>query len=95
MQHRKKYSKQFKEEAVQLARAPGVTIGEVARELGLNASMLGRWCREQKKEGSAAFRGQGQARDEEMARLKRELARVKKERDFLKKAAVFFASESE
>ena len=57
--------------------------------------MRGRWCREQKDADSAAFRGQGQTRDEEMTRLKQELARVKKERDFLKKAAVFFASESE
>ena len=41
-----------------------------------------------------AFGGTGKPRDEEMARLKRELARVKKERDFLREAATFFAKES-
>ena len=41
-----------------------------------------------------AFRGQGHARDEELARLKRELERVKRERDFLKDAAAYFAKES-
>jgi transposase len=40
------------------------------------------------------FQGQGKARDDEMARLKRELARVKKERDFLKEAAASFAKAS-
>jgi transposase len=55
---------------------------------------LSRWCREQKREGSEAFRGQGLPRDEEVAKLKRELARVKRERDFLKDAAVFFARDT-
>jgi len=45
-------------------------------------------------EGDRAFGGTGSARDEEVARLKRELARVTKERDFLKDAATFFAKES-
>ena len=56
--------------------------------------MLGRWCRQLKTEGSKTFVGKGYVRDDEMARLKRELARVKKERDFLKEAAAYFAKES-
>jgi transposase len=44
--------------------------------------------------GQSAFAGTGTPRDEERARLKRELARVKKERDFLREAATFFAKGS-
>ena len=94
MRTRKKYSKEFKEEAVKLVATSETTVAQVAHELDLNAGMLGRWCRESKKDSKTAFRGQGKAHDEELAQLKRELSRVKKERDFLKKAAAFFASES-
>lgn len=94
MQKRRKYSKEFKLEAVNLSNDPSVTLKQVAEELGIGAGMLGRWRRELSAEGSQAFKGQGHARDEEMMRLKRELARVKKERDFLKEAAAFFAKES-
>jgi len=94
MQQRRKYSQEFKQEAVQLATEPGVSIRQVAQELGINDSVLRRWCKEQRDFGRKAFHGQGKPRDEEMAALKRELARVKKERDFLKEAAAFFAKES-
>ena len=94
MTRRRKYSAEFKREAVQLANHPGVPKSQIAQELGINANMLGRWCRQLRTKGSKAFVGKGHARDDEMARLKRELARVKKERNFLKEAAVFFAKES-
>lgn len=91
---RRKYSQEFKREAVALTNQPGVTIKQIGEELGINANMLGRWKKELKGYGSKAFTGQGHARDEEMAALKRELNRVKRERDFLKEAAAFFAKES-
>ena len=94
MQQRRKYSDEFKLEAVNLANNSAVTLKQVAEELGINAGMLGRWRRELGLHGDKAFVGKGKARDEEMAALKRELARVKKERDFLKEAAAFFAKES-
>ncbi len=94
MQKRRKYSKEFKLEAVNLSRDPDVTVNQVARELGIGAGLLGRWRRELSEDGTKAFSGKGYARDEEMMRLKRELVRVKKERDFLKEAATFFAKES-
>jgi len=43
MQSRRKYSTEFKQEAVQLASAPGVSRAQVAGDLGINAGMLGRW----------------------------------------------------
>ena len=53
-----------------------------------------RWKREAQAVGKAAFVGTGSPRDEEVARLKRELARITKERDFLREAATFFAKGS-
>ena len=94
MEKRRRYSEEFKREAISFANQPGVTLAQVGRELGINPNMLSRWRRELEGHGEKAFPGKGQARDEEMARLKRELARVKKERDFLKEAAAFFAKES-
>jgi transposase len=88
---RRKYSTEFKREAVALANQPGVTKAQIGRDLGINANMIGRWQRELEQNGTKAFLGQGVARDEEMAALKRENARLKKERDFLREAATFFA----
>lgn len=95
MAKRKGYSEEFKREAVQMTLAPGVTVRQVAKELGMNEGLLGQWKRKFLDHGEKAFPGQGHARDEEMMKLKRELARVKKERDFLRDAAAFFARESE
>ena len=95
MSQRRIYTREFKLEAVRQTEVPGVTLKQVATELGLNAQMLGKWRTQLREEGElGAFPGQGNARDEEVAALKRELARVKKERDFLKEAAAYFAKES-
>jgi transposase len=91
MPKRRNYSAEFKREAVALANQPGVTKSQIARELEINPNMITRWQRELSANGSKAFLGQGVARDEEMATLKREVNRLKKERDFLREAATFFA----
>ena len=54
---RRKYSDEFKLEAVRLTEAPGVTQTQIAAELGINPHMLGRWIREIREEGKAAFPG--------------------------------------
>lgn len=93
MVQRRKFSAEFKREAVELTRRPQASVSQVAQELGVNANILSRWRREQVKPGKA-FGGSGVPRDEELAALRRELSRVKKERDFLRDAAAFFAKES-
>ncbi len=85
---RKKYSPEFKREAIELVRRSGASCRQVALEIGVAPNLLTRWVREK------AFPGTGSPRDEELARLKRELARVTKERDFLRDAAAYFAKES-
>ena len=65
----KKFSKEFKHEVIQMAWVR-LSIKQVATDLGLHANVLRRWCREQRREGPKAFRGQGVLRDEELAKLK-------------------------
>jgi transposase len=90
----KRYSPEFKREALKRASEEGVTDVIVCEELGISARQLRRWRDEYRLLGDDAFPGQGSSRDEELTQLKRELAKVKQERDFLKEAAVFFAKES-
>ncbi|MCO5055740.1 IS3 family transposase [Thermomonas sp.] len=82
MSMRRKFSEEFKRGAVEQASRPGVSCAQVARELGIRDNLLTRWKRETQSQGKAAFGGAGTPRDEELARLKRELARVQKERGF-------------
>ncbi len=94
MGRRKRYSAEFKKEALQRANEPGVTDLLVAEELGISARQLRRWRDAVKRDGDHAFPGQGKSRDEELTKLKRKLAKVEQERDFLKEAAAYFAKES-
>jgi len=90
----KRYSPEFKREALKRAAEEGVTDILVCEELGISTRQLRRWRDEFRLLGNDAFPGQGHSRDEELTKLKRELAKVKQERDFLKDAAVYFAKES-
>jgi transposase len=88
---RKKYSKEFKIEAVRLSNQEDVTVVQVAEELGITAKRLYKWRKELREAGEQAFPGAGKPRDEEIAKLRRELRRVQQERDILKKAMSVFA----
>ncbi len=94
MTRRKRYSAEFKREALKRANEEGVTDVLVAEELGVNARQLRRWREAARRDGENAFPGQGNARDKELMLLKRKLAKVEQERDFLKDAAAYFARES-
>ena len=52
--------------------SPGVTVNQIAAELGIGATVLGRWRRELRQESAQAFRGNGRPRDENLALLRRE-----------------------
>lgn len=94
MQKRRKYSQEYKQEAVQLVQQSNIPLAQVATNLGINPNNLRRWADELNKAGNNAFPGNGTPRDQELARLKRELQQVKQERDFLKEAAAYFAKTS-
>ena len=87
---RKIYTREFKEQAVQLSYTNDKPVSETAADLGLTANLLHRWRREAKEAGRA-FPGHGKARDEEMAALKKQLKQAELERDILKRAVSFFA----
>jgi transposase len=90
---RRKYDREFKRQAVALCEQEGVTIAQVARELGIDVKRLYRWRTEHQRQGESAFPGQGRLADDEdeVRRLQRELARVQMERDILKKALAVLA----
>ena len=94
MKRYKRYSPEFKREALKRASEEGVTDTGVCEDLGVTTRQLRRWRDEFRLLGDDAFPGQGRSRDEELTKLKRQPAKVKQERDFLKDAAVFFAKES-
>jgi transposase len=95
MARRKRYSAEFKRQALKRADEPGVTDALVCEELGISTRQLRRWRDAVNEHGAAeAFPGHGKSRDDELTRLKRELTKVKQERDFLKEAARYFAKES-
>lgn len=96
MTARRKFSTEFKHEAVRLVRERGVSIAQAARDLDVHQSVLRAWVRAVAEDAKQAFPGVGQQKPEaaELTRLRREVARLKMERDILKKAAAYFARES-
>ena len=87
------YSPAFRLEAVRLLRSSGWTIPQLARELGCSPQSLRNWSRQiDVDEGKAA--GLTSDEREQLRRLRRENKVLAEEREILKKAAAFFASES-
>ena len=88
---RRKFSKQFKRDAVSLIETSGKNLSQVARELGVRSGLLSAW-----REAVEAERKTGLESDEleELKRLRRDNDRLKMEVEILKKATVFFARES-
>jgi transposase len=92
---RRKFSREFKIEAVKLVRERGVSAAQAARDLGIHENVLRKWVKEFGSDPVQAFPGHGQMKPEqqEIERLRREVNRLRAERDILKKAAAFFAKE--
>ena len=96
MTKRKKYTKEFKLDAISLVRDQNLNIAEASRNLGVSAQMLGRWIKEEETEDGQAFRGNGKLTpdQDENRKLKAQVKRLEMERDILKKATIFFAKET-
>ena len=92
---RRKFSREFKLEAVRLIKDRGVAVAQAARDLDLHENVLRKWARELSTDRQHAFPGHGQMKPEQQAidRLRKEVAKLKAERDILKKAAAYFARE--
>lgn len=93
IQKRKKYSKEFKEDAVRLIEESGLSVKEISEDLGVSAHLLYKWRRAYLSNGAEAFTGNGDMNpvDKEKRRLEREISDLKLERDILKKALGIFS----
>ena len=93
---RRKFTREFKLEAVKLIKERGVGYAQASQDLGVHQTVLRNWVKDFTGDPQQAFPGHGQQKPEqaEIARLKREVAKLKAERDILKKAAAYFAKES-
>src|ERR1700756_683104 len=87
MEKRRKFTREFKLEAVRLIKERGVSYAQASQDLGVHVSQLRNWVKALADDPQHAFPGHGQMKPEqqEIARLKREVAKLKAERDILKK----------
>ena len=87
---RRKFTREFKLEAVRLIRDRGVSYAQASQDLGVHQSQLRDWAKKFAEDPQHSFPGHGQMKPEqlEIARLKREVIKLKAERDILKNAAV-------
>jgi transposase-like protein len=90
-QYRRKFSPQFKAEAVQLVIETGRPIAEITRELESGGGTLGNWVNEWKQGNPGPERALTPVERARVAEMEDEVRRLRLENDFLKKAAAFFA----
>jgi len=90
---RRTYPEELKRNALELVKTAGKSAAAVARDLGIDPGLLNRWRREAAREGNGtkAFTGHGVPRDEEMARLLREVEDLREANEILKKAVAIFS----
>jgi transposase len=93
MKQRRSFSPEFRQEAVRLALESDRPLSEVARELKIRPDQLRHW-KQQLTRAAGASPPSGETPEQELRRLRREVEVLRHERDFLKKAAAFFAKES-
>lgn len=90
-QSRRKFSPQFKAEAVQFVIETGRPIAEVARELGINEGTLGNWVNQWRRDNPEPETALTPVERARVAEMEDEIRRLRMENEFLKKAAAFFA----
>jgi transposase len=84
---RRKYTDEFKREAVRLMESSGKPIAELARDLGINDNNLYRWRGVYGSQVQASANGSGGEMEAELKRLRREVEVLRQERDILKKGS--------
>jgi transposase len=92
IKRRKHYTEEFKLKALRLVKESGRTQEEIAGDLGIGKSTLGKWLRHYREE--YLLSGPHEDVEKELKRLRRENELLRQERDLLKKATAFFAKET-
>ncbi len=94
---RRKYTPEFKREAVRLVREESMTYAQVGSDLGVDKTTIRDWCKLReagKLETSSVPAAASRSLEEENAALRREVRILREEREILKNAAAFFARET-
>ena len=91
---RRRFTAEYKAEAVKRLSESGKGLQEVADELDVHVNQLRTWRNEQRAVGSAEALARQKAEAAELARLRREVKRLEQENEILKRAAAFFAKEA-
>ena len=95
MASKRSYPREFKLQAVALAKSSGKSISEIERDLGITAGLLAKWKQRLKADGEQAFPGKGRLKEDEelIRRLQRENEQLRQEREVLKKVLTIFSKE--
>ena len=93
-QRRKRFDKEFKISAVKMVLEGSQSLSSLAKDLGINSNTLQNWKKQYLQDKEDSFPGKGYQTpvEAENTRLKKELTKVTQQREFLKKAAAFFAA---
>lgn len=94
MENRRKFAPEFREEAVKMVTESSRPIAAVARDLGVNEGTLGNWVNIYRREHAGEEPALSVSDRARLRELEREVRDLRMEREFLKKAAAFFAQES-
>jgi transposase len=92
---RRSFPPEYKAEVVELIRSTGKTVGQVSKELDLTETAVRQWVRQADLDAGLRTDGLTTAELEELRRLRREVRELREEREILRKAAVFFARETD
>jgi len=88
---KRKFTAEFRSQAVKLVREGGVVQAQAARQLGISEQTLATWMKQARRGNAALFtQGAVSPAQQEITRLKRELAEAKMEADILRKAMAYF-----
>jgi transposase len=91
---RRKFTKEYKSEVVKLVKEGGKTVSSVCADLDLNQSVVGSWVRQfETDEGRGPAGALTTAERQELSQLRKEVRELRREKEFLGKAAAFFASQ--
>jgi transposase len=94
MSSRRKFTPEYKAEAVALVIDSGRPVAEVAKSLGINETTLGNWVARAREKGDVPEKPLSMSERAELEKLRKDYAQAQMDLAFMKKAAAWFASEN-